>query len=381
MLPEDFQYFRLPREQESNCSACPQIEKQGFREDYRCCTYYPRIPNFMLGLALRDKNLGPGRDRILSNIKNRFVIPEGTQASPSVWLDSVVQNSEDLFGKGRDVLCPFLIPEQRRCGIHNYRNSVCSSFYCEMSHGPVGVEFWDHLQSLILQIETALAQWILSELGVDVDEYYKIFDRWASDLPACSGRDGSWSEDIYRELWGDWLGREEEFLVASADLVLARQESLYEIASKFPIRQTKSFEKATYEAVPEVHQKERDREPYVDGIAVPIDRLWYEFQAQHKNLWVFPLGKLLAWMSDVSLEENPKDESVPSFYRKFPYRIVQGRRYQYLNNQEAEAFRLFQSPVELNSDLLGAMDRHLEDPRAKLSQWLNRGLLTTELAE
>ena len=161
LLPDDFSYLRLPQESKSKCSECPQVEKQGFRSDYRCCTYFPRIPNFMLGLALvegQEQRVAMVRDLI----QKGFVLPEGTHASPDLWRRSVVQNSQEKFGRGDDVLCPFIDKSKQMCGIHNYRGSVCSTFFCELDHGRSSEEFWDGLQSLMLQVETALSQHLMS---------------------------------------------------------------------------------------------------------------------------------------------------------------------------------------------------------------------------
>lgn len=375
LLPEDFSYLRLPKEAESNCSQCPQIEKQGFRKDYRCCTYFPRIPNFMLGLALISGDEARA-NLVRSQIKGGFVLPEGTQASPRKWTDSIIQNSEDGFGRGSQVLCPFLLKEQQMCGMHNYRGSVCSTFFCELEHGRSSEEFWDQLQSLMLQLETALAQYLMENQGYDVAKYFNVFDSWADKLDDCSNSEGGWSSTIYKELWGSFLGREEEFLVACAKIVLDHEEEIFEIASKQNILQTLKFEQASYAAVPSQHHQERDREPFVNGQVVPVKQLWYEFQARHKNLWVFPLGKSLSLPEDLEFEETPQDESVGSYYRKFPYRAVRLKRfYLYLDQPQYECLKSFRQGRTLDSDLLESMEKFTDEPREILAQWINRKVI------
>ena len=51
MLPEDFQWIQLPDERLTKCDNCPKVAIGEFACGFKCCTYFPEIPNFILGLA------------------------------------------------------------------------------------------------------------------------------------------------------------------------------------------------------------------------------------------------------------------------------------------------------------------------------------------
>ena len=153
-------------------------------------------------------------------------------------------------------------------------------------------------------------------------------------------------------------------------------DELFDIASSQKIHQTQLFEKASYESVPRRHHGERDREPYVEGVATPIPQLWYQLQAQHKNLWNFPLDSKLKLPSDLRFEENPKDASVSSYYQKYPFRLVRMERfYMYLDEKEHDLLIKFKDSPVLDSQLLDEIGRSYEDPRDRIAQWLNKKIL------
>lgn len=371
MLPEDFQFFQLPTEHSSPCHACPQVKAQGFRPDYRCCTYEPRIPNFMLGLALLDENEFASKS-IKIRVEGQFLLPEGSQATPASWYASIVQNSEGLFGKGDTIVCPFLDKSKRACGIHNYRNSVCSTFFCNYDHGNRGDEFWSHLQTLALQIETSLSQEFMERLGFDISHYFDFLDSQADRLKACTREDFSWESDIYRELWGQWYGRELDFFKECGKLAIELSPQLYELANGRAIKQCKKLEKATYDTVEERHHEERDRDPFVDGDPVKISQLWYELQAQHKQLWNIDPAKQYCISEGISFKLSDKEAKCGSAGQLF----FNERFLLNLGSEDCKIWHLLKNSTELSlQNLLSSYDDYMA-LRSFMVRCIHRGILT-----
>ena len=134
MLPEDFFHLDYPDEKESNCHNCPQVVRADFKMPYKCCTYIPRIPNFLIGAALVDPGAGPGLFQGVA----KFGLPDGIMITPGQYADSLLENARGRFGRTDLIRCPFLNPATAGCGIYPYRNSVCSTFFCRNSHGTRG---------------------------------------------------------------------------------------------------------------------------------------------------------------------------------------------------------------------------------------------------
>ena len=241
LLPEHVKSLRLPSERRATCAQCPMIAARGFRPDYRCCTYLPLVPGFAIGLALRQGQARPLLERL---IKQGYMTPEGLLPSPLARFHFKRQETLGLYGKG-DALCHLLDQTTGRCGIYAFRNGVCSTFFCIHDHGGVGEDFWMTLRDLVCQLETALQQWALGEMGFDVEHYMRALDLLAEDpLAASDVRTKAWRDDVLDILWGSWRGREAHFFLALADLVIEHKAEIAEISSKYQVVEPLRFEGA-----------------------------------------------------------------------------------------------------------------------------------------
>ena len=95
MLPDDFLYFQIPHEKRATCNNCPNQCNPEFHPNYRCCTYNPRIPNYLLGMALEDPKTAP---LIEDMIAEGFATPEGMIHTPPQHVDSLKQYSNNDHG-------------------------------------------------------------------------------------------------------------------------------------------------------------------------------------------------------------------------------------------------------------------------------------------
>lgn len=282
MLPKEFfDLKKIPRECESTCNNCPEIKDSGYRPDYRCCTFQPRIPNYMLGLSL----LGPHKSShsTISSLQwQRFFLPEGLVASPKRWALFLEDASEDKFGKSTQVLCHFLNKKSGVCEIYQYRNAPCSTFFCRHDQGYLGQQFWDSLMIYINQIEYALSQWVMDELGIDVELYFKKFDSFAQNLSVINHKDLGWPQEILFEVWSSWYGKELDFFKEAARIVEEKKDDLISIASKTRPLEAREFDKSVLQALPQQLQNEVDENDSAEGESTPLSHL-YNILISHYN--------------------------------------------------------------------------------------------------
>lgn len=288
MFPEDFRWFQFPEEKRVTCNACPKVCDADYHPQYRCCTYHPRLANFMLGFALDDPDTRP---HVLSVIENGFALPEGLQHTPGQYRASLRQNVTKDFGKDSRVLCRFLEVESGRCGMYLYRNSVCSTFFCHNDHGEEGRNFWERLQYLAGQIESALAQWAMEELGLASPDYFRRFDSLAEDLDSVEADGGGWSADCRRLLWGPWFGREETFYREAAALIRREKDRLFELAGEREIGAPAIYEETFRLSLDADLRQEMDAEGPVTGRPVPVSELWYALQVGQSRIKRLNVGQ------------------------------------------------------------------------------------------
>lgn len=281
MMPPEFLRLAIPRERQATCAHCPKSCYEAFRPDYRCCTYHPRVANFLLGLASETPT---GRQAVESLISGSMLLPEGMHASPKQWLDFLDDQENDRFGRSTKVLCPLLIKESGLCSIHAFRNSVCSSYFCESDHGATGREFWGQIQTLGSQLEMALGQWALREIGFDLERYFATLNSLAPRLAQSSAENG-WSAEALDLLWGSWKGRELFLLRESAAAIVSQRTNLWTIANQ----QTRLLLRAdAFEAALDKCagiDAEDD-----DAVNFSAADSWANCQEVHALLWSWPSG-------------------------------------------------------------------------------------------
>ncbi len=283
MLPEDLQFLRYPSECESSCDACPKVKEENFHPDVRCCSYHPRVPNFLLGFALNDPETAPLVEKMIAH---RLATPEGMQSSPVQLRKSLEQMLAPHATGEAPVVCGFLDANARRCGIYKYRDSVCATFFCKHDQKDDGEEFWRSLQSLAGQCEAALSQLVMADLGLDVDGYVAAFDSLAATMPALLAQQTEeWPTEVLQLLWKQWSGREAEFYRACADRVRALDDDLEAKLNSWPIRSPRLYDAAFRDCMPPELQRQMRKDGFRDGTPVPISDLWYQFKLVHRNLW------------------------------------------------------------------------------------------------
>lgn len=190
----------LPVETRATCHACAQCvprvpAAQAFRPDVRCCTYVPRLPNFLVGRLLRDADdpeHGPALAPGLETLRRRMGDAEGvdpiglevTDADVAAY-DRLLAN--EAFGRDPDVTCPHLLGDGR-CGIWRHRNGVCATWFCRHDRGQHGDLFWAAAQRWLSALEHRLGLWAAEAVFLEC--------RRVVDPEALSGGDwGGWTVD------------------------------------------------------------------------------------------------------------------------------------------------------------------------------------------
>ena len=382
LFPEDFQWLKLPDERHATCDDCYKAKRGDFRDDCRCCTYFPELGNFLLGLALKSD----ARDAVLPLVKQRYVLPFGLTPTPLRYRRAIAAYAEDRFGTDPDMVCPFVEPSTFHCRIYPFRNSVCSSFFCTNDHGEIGDEFWGRVQDLIGHAESAVAQWCMNEIGLPYKTYVECLDDLAADIPAMFDAESlAWSEKAYSALWGAWRGKEIEFLEACGQLVMEHRGNLFDISRAQEGRYALVYEKNLREFIPEKHRNDAPRAAVKNSVHRPIDSNLYKLQLIERQLWELPFhGGPVGLSHAVEIVDNPRDDAWSKSAAE-PF-MVRSRNTadtpeirELFGAAEIDLLRILKTPQKLGEKFFARpeLDK-LENPRGFLAQCLRLGILREE---
>ena len=212
----------IPAETKATCDHCAMLappEKSSgaiyFDPATKCCAFQPHLPNFVAGQILGDADpaIAKGRETLEQRISRRAVITPGW-AGPGAVFSLIYRNTPNVFGRAPELRCDFL-SSNGECGVWRHRPGVCATWHCKHVRGEVGARFWKLADRLLRQVEHELSLWCLAELKTGTAEV----DDMESGVPHVSELGGEIDLAKYRELWGDWEGREIDFYRACAQLV------------------------------------------------------------------------------------------------------------------------------------------------------------------
>jgi hypothetical protein len=281
-----------PREARADCATCPMTSDDPTRHPAaavhfvptaKCCTYLPELPSFLVGMALLDKGLAAvGAQSIVDRIDRVIgVTPLGLIRTPVYGLIYDAVKSAG-FGRVDAMCCPHYSPEQGgKCGIWEYRNSVCSTFFCKHREGSAGAAMWEAIRAYLHQLERELSVWAALELGIPPLGITK----------AGSERTGNLREHVLselqstgisdwrgHELWGPWNGRSKEYFMECGSLL-----------------KDKSWEEVTSLCGPEVQLRLNGLQDALNGIdrALPT-------RARVDECRVFPGPENAVWIGTYS---------------------------------------------------------------------------------
>jgi hypothetical protein len=220
----------IPDETEATCEHCVMVvhastARSGFRADTKCCTYLPRLHNFLVGAVLADPDpaAATGRASVVDRIARRVAVTPLGLGRPRSYLLLYEDGGSVVFGRARAMRCPHYLEDSGRCGVWRHREATCATWFCKHVRGGVGASFWQEVRRMLATVERDLAWWCLGQIGIDIGvlaallEVREADDR--RDRKVSPGEIDGAEPRNYRELWGAWLDREHELYRACAELV------------------------------------------------------------------------------------------------------------------------------------------------------------------
>ena len=154
--------LHFPVEVLATCSDCAMRPPEGAAADrvyfsarQRCCTYHPRLANFLAGQALAREDAGSAR--VLARLQN----PSGLFASAITWPTELgreySERAEGDFGREERWGCPFWVEGPLGCSIHRDRPSVCRTWFCKSVSGRTGWSARRALRKVLKSVEETCA--------------------------------------------------------------------------------------------------------------------------------------------------------------------------------------------------------------------------------
>lgn len=209
----------------ANCTMCPPPVPDFppdayFNPSTKCCTFHPALPNYSVGGLLRDDSErgAEGRRRVLAKIQARVgVTPAGILPPARVLL--LQRHGKQGFGRAERLVCPYLDREHGACTVWAQREAECATWFCKHNQGFDGRAFWKQLRDYLVSVHVTLGTWTMRELGIDPDRIAEGFGPHLESLDVRDIDDRPPTDAEYRRMWGDWIGREDEFYGAAYDMV------------------------------------------------------------------------------------------------------------------------------------------------------------------
>lgn len=211
-------------EPRATCADCAMLPREGascapneptFEATTKCCTFLPNLPNFLAGAVLADPDpdAAAGRATVVARMRARAAVTPIGLGRPSSY-GHAYRGDPGSFGRNLSLKCPHYLADGR-CGIWKHREGTCATWFCKHERGGVSKRFWRALQRLLAVMEEEIAYWCVRELGADNEAMRRIYDSGSQEIDDTE----AWLEREYEEVWGTWVGREEELYRAAAKLV------------------------------------------------------------------------------------------------------------------------------------------------------------------
>ncbi len=189
MVPELLE-LDLPGEERIDCANCRMVgprwnKTEGlshFHPETRCCTYWPRLDNFLVGRLLREG--GTGERLMLERLAHGKGIEAWGIDSSKAWEKGYDKMSGE-FGQRLDLKCPYYVGGEFSCGIWANRISVCRTWFCAHDAGKRGERLWKKTKKMLLKIEIQLQAWCIRTGSPPPEDAepaeFEAWYRWCAD--------------------------------------------------------------------------------------------------------------------------------------------------------------------------------------------------------
>lgn len=229
----------IPAETDATCHDCAMCAKEGddpseqrfYNPETQCCTFFPAMPNYLVGGVLLDRALRYSPLR--SMVKGEGSVPAIVSplgVFPSDHYRALYTNNTGAFGQDADMRCPYHVSATKdhgpMCGVWRHRQSTCATWFCKYVRGATGHAFWSRLHVLLGRAEESLRWWCAMELDVG-DAAMDFMTHARVGAPASDGqtRNKRLDRDLgpreFALMWGKWAKRKTRFYQEAARLVQA----------------------------------------------------------------------------------------------------------------------------------------------------------------
>ena len=193
----------MPVETRATCDRCAMAPEhrperdhpRSFTAEARCCTYIPKLPNFVVGRILRRGD--EGARRMLARLRS---IDDGVTpaavASTKADLEQYTA-SEGSFGQLDRVVCPYWVGGPRACSIWVDRNAVCRTWHCRFVDGAAGFRAWTDLHRALIAVERRLADWCVDRGEAPAPDADR--DAWLAWYLWCAAQVDAFDADAIRQ--------------------------------------------------------------------------------------------------------------------------------------------------------------------------------------
>jgi hypothetical protein len=225
-LPEVFT-TEIPPEPFSDCQNCPMTSStldemdddlsKPFTPDTKCCTFTPRLPNYVAGAILSDSDpaIEEGKRRLQERIRaGRGIYPNGVYPTPA-YARLYNERAPREFGRNSDLLCPYFTEGEYNCSIWKYREAICAFWFCKHLAATAGREFWKAVIDYMKYMQESLINISAYRCGLEpVDPYGE------GNRPGYTeSTDASEAEKKYAGLWKAWAGHETGYYIKCYEIV------------------------------------------------------------------------------------------------------------------------------------------------------------------
>lgn len=197
---------------------CATKASQPFNQDLKCCTFFPKLPNYLVGSIISAEGTNIGKTRILGLIERKTGVDPSGLFPPKKY-QFLYSGGLGSFGNSRSLVCPYFDLTSKSCSIWDNRDSVCSTWFCKHVSGDAGKLFWDKFRDYLGYQEWMLSSYAATNLGLPrgtFNQFIKNTDLWLTardmdDLPP--------TDEEYLQAWGVWAGRELEFFTQAYEII------------------------------------------------------------------------------------------------------------------------------------------------------------------
>ncbi len=225
----------IPDESMATCGNCIMVlpeddQRLGsdfayFSKETKCCTFYPALPNYLVGglLCDDDPRNKEGIEKVKQVISGRKgVTPHGIFPPRKYWM--LYLKGKNIFGKAGTMRCPYYDAKSGGCSIWKYRAVICSTYFCKHACGIEGRMFWESIQDYLRFVEDILTNYVVMESGwpsetVMEGSIVKYFTRKTEELTLEEIEDIPLPAKKYSALWDNWRGKEEDFYKRAFEMI------------------------------------------------------------------------------------------------------------------------------------------------------------------